>query len=105
MAGVGTDQDALRCGPLLEQVGLLADDLIPERLILEPAYAWVADLFLRDERIFVVNRARCSGGFGEELDLARALHGDEEPGGFVDGAPDGEQAVVLQDDGFAVAEG
>src|SRR4029077_14201126 len=41
---------------------------------------------------------------GEQLDLARAVHGDEPPSGFVDGLADGEQAVIAEDGVFVRAD-
>ena len=43
---------------------------------------------------------RLTRGFGEQLRLARTVHGDEPPSGFVDGVANGKQAVIAEDDGF-----
>lgn len=38
-----------------------------------------------------------TGGFGEQLGLATSVHGDEPPGGLLDGLAYREQAMILQD--------
>ena len=51
-----------------------------------------------------VDEHRRAGRLGQQLGLARALHGDEPPGRLVDRVPDGQQPVVAEDDGLVVAE-
>src|SRR5207302_1285851 len=46
------------------------------------------------------NLAGFTRGFGQQLRLAGAIHGNEPPSGFVDGVADGEQAMVAQNGGF-----
>lgn len=43
-------------------------------------------------------------GLGQDLHLARSLHGHEPPRRLVHGRADGEQSVVLQDGRLAAAE-
>jgi hypothetical protein len=89
---------------LVEKVGLVARDLSEERLELEPARHVASDLFARGDCGGVIDFYRRAGGFGEQLRLATAVHGDEPPRGFFDAVADGEQSVVAQDCGFALAE-
>src|SRR3954471_19731288 len=89
----------------VEEVGLLAGDLLPQRLEGEPAGELGADVvvrLLRHVRVDVHDLAR---GLGDELHLAGPLHGDEPPDRRVDRLADGQQPVVAQDDGLVVAEG
>src|SRR4051794_39690790 len=80
----------------VEQVGLLADDLVVERLEAEPAGEVVADLAGGDLRLLLVDQHRRPGRLGQQLRLARALHRDEPPGGLVDRVADREEPVVAQ---------
>ena len=56
--------------PLLEEVGLLARDHVPERLEREPAGHRRADLRVRLPRHVGVDEHRRAGGLGEQLRLA-----------------------------------
>jgi len=90
---------------LVEEVGLLVGDALEEGLELEPAGEVRAH-----ERVgvlggFVGNFVGLAGGFGEQLGLARAVHGDEPPRGFFDGVTDGEQTVIAKDGSLLCAEG
>src|SRR5918998_52652 len=86
----------------IEQVGLVGHDLVVERLEAQPAGGGRADLAAGQRRALVIDRDRVAGGFGHQLDVTRAFHGDEPPGRLVDRAADREQAVVAQDRGLAV---
>jgi len=93
-----------RKGELLEEVGVFARDALIEGLELEPAGERRAH-----ERVgvlggFVRDSAGLASGFGEQLRLAGAVHGNEPPGGFVDAVADGEQAVIAEDGGFFRSE-
>ncbi len=88
----------------VEQIRLLAGDAVPERLKLEPANQGQAYLRVRELGGFVGNLARLAGRFGEQLRLAGAVHGDEPPGGFVDGLPNRQKAMIAEDGGFFVAQ-
>ena len=46
-----------------------------------------------------------AGGVGQQLRVARAVHGDEEPGRRIEAAAHGEQPVVAEDGGLVGAEG
>lgn len=83
---------------LLEKVGVRAGDALPERLKLEPSRQVRTDQRVSILRSFVGNSLRLAGGLSKKLRLARAVHSNEPPGGFVDGVADGEQAVISQDD-------
>src|SRR5437899_9786909 len=82
----------------VEQVGLLAHDAGIERLEAQPSARVHAHLTGGSLRVLAVDEHRGARGLGHELRLARAIHGDEPPGGLVDAVADGEQAVVAQDD-------
>jgi hypothetical protein len=43
--------------------------------------------------------------FRQQLSLTAAIHRDEPPGGFLDAVAHREQAVILENGGFALAEG
>src|SRR5207244_11462205 len=88
----------------VEQVGLLADDAGVERLEAQPAGGVHAHLAGRALRVLAVDEHRGARRLGHELGLARALHGDEPPGGLVDAVPDSEQTVVAQDHRLALTE-
>lgn len=60
-------------------------------------------LLITDEDLLVTGTG--TGGVSQQLGMAGLVEADEPEGGGVDGLGDGEQAVVLQDDGLAVAEG
>jgi hypothetical protein len=90
---------------LVEEVGLFMRDALEEGLELEPAGEVRADEGVGAFGGGVGNFVGLAGGFGEQLGLAGAVHGDEPPGGFVDGMADGEQAVIAEDGGFLRAEG
>src|SRR5918998_3874371 len=87
-----------------EQVRLLGEDPVVERLRLEPAGAVAADLARGLLGLIRIDEHRITGRFGEQLHLAGALHRDEPPHGLVDAAPDGQQSVVGEDDRLALAE-
>src|ERR1700733_1389042 len=61
---------------LVEQIGLLADNQVPKRLILEPGHARVADLLPRHQGSLVRDRYWLPGGLGQQLRLAAAIHRD-----------------------------
>src|SRR5258707_2139785 len=65
---------------LVEQVGLLAGDPVPQRLEAEPAHHRVPDLLAREARRLVGDGDRLARRLGAQLRLAGALHGDEPPG-------------------------
>jgi len=77
---------------------------LPERLELKPSGKRGADERVGVLRGFGGNLARLARGFGQQLRLAGAIHGDEPPGGFVNGAPNGEQPVVEKDSRFFRSE-
>jgi hypothetical protein len=89
----------------VEEVGLLVGDALEEGLELEPAGEVRAHEGVGVLGGFVGNFVGLAGGFGEQLGLARTVHGDEPPGGFVHGMADGEQAVIAKDGGLLRAEG
>jgi hypothetical protein len=91
-------------GAYSNRSGLLAGDLVVERLVVDPPGQVVADLLVGQLGVGVLDAHHLAGGLGQELDLGRALHGDEPPGRRVHGAADREQAVVTQDDGLVPAE-
>jgi hypothetical protein len=92
-------------GSLVKEVGLFVGDALEEGLELEPAGEVGAHEGVGVLGGFVGNFVGLAGGFGKQLGLARAVHGDEPPGGFVDGMADSEQAVIAEDGGFLRAEG
>src|SRR5215470_16641378 len=51
----------------------------------------------------VGNFPRFPRGFSEQLRLARAIHGNEPPCSFVNGVPDGKQAMIAENGGFLPA--
>src|SRR6266576_2423372 len=82
----------------VEEVGLLAGDLRPERLEREPAGELGADDVVRLLRHRGVDVDYLAGRLRDELHLAGALHRDEPPDRRVDRLAGGEQPVVAQDD-------
>src|SRR5437588_11132350 len=94
---------AARSGSI-QQVGLLPDDAVVERLEAEPPGDVAADLTAREFGLVLVDQHRLARGLGHELHLTRALHGDEPEGGLVDRLADPQQAVVAEDDGLGVAQ-
>src|SRR5712692_3126001 len=90
---------------LVEETGLLLGDALEEGLELEPAGEVRAHEGVGVPGSGVGNFVRLSGGFGEQLRLAGAVHSDKPPGRFVHGVADGEQAVIAEDGGFLRAEG
>jgi hypothetical protein len=90
---------------LVEEVGLFVGDALEEGLELEPAGEVRAHESVGVAGGVVGNFVGLAGGFGEQLGLARAVHGDEPPSGFVHGMADSEQAVIAEDGGFLRAEG
>src|ERR1700686_4069855 len=57
----------------------------------------IAHLLPRSNRIGMVDLYWYTGGLGEQLRLATSVHGDEPPGGLLDGLAYGDQAVIAQD--------
>src|ERR1700722_18828688 len=92
----------------LQEIRLLLDDAGVERLELEPAGERVAHDFERLRGGFRRNLFQGLAIFkrrlGDELHLARPLHGDEPPYRLIDRASDRNQAVALQDRRFALAD-
>lgn len=78
---------------------------MPERLELEPAGKMRADQNVSVLCGFGRDPVGLAGGFGQQLRLAGAVHGDKPPGGFVDRVADRKQAVVAEDGGLLGAEG
>src|SRR5438270_13995937 len=89
----------------IEQVGLLPNDAVVERLEAEPAAEGVADLAGGELGLVLVDLHRRARRLGHQLHLTRTLQGDEPEGRLVDRLTDGEQPVVAEDDGLGVAEG
>src|SRR6266849_479896 len=90
---------------LVEEAGLPVGDALEEGLELEPAGEVRAHEGVSAFGRGVGNFMRLASGFGEQLGLAGAVHGDEPPGGFVHGVADGEQAVIAEDGGLLRTEG
>ena len=88
----------------LKQVRLLARNAVPHGLELEPARQRYANLRMRQLGGLMRNLARLSGGFRQQLRLARTVHRDEPPRRLVHGMPDGEQAVIAQNRSLFVAQ-
>jgi hypothetical protein len=80
-------------------------DALEEGLELEPAGEVRAHEGESASGRGVGNFVGLASGFGEQLGLAGAVHGDEPPSGFINGVADGEQAVIAEDGGFLRAEG
>ena len=78
--------------------------LCVERAEAEVARDVRADLAVGEARHVGVDEHRRARRLGEQLRLARALHRDEPAHRLVDRVADGEQPVVAQDHGLAVAE-
>src|SRR6201991_1902373 len=87
------------------ELRFIGEDSFVEGLEAEPARRRAADLPLRPCRGLVVDVDRSTGGLRDELRLAGPLHGDEPPGGLVDGRADGEEAVVAKDHRLRPPEG
>src|SRR5262249_23933977 len=88
----------------VEQGGIRAAGLLPERREAEPARQRIARLLPRVRSHLVVDVVRFAGRHGEQLRLATALHRDEPEGGFVDRFAHREQTVVAVDRGLARRE-
>jgi hypothetical protein len=84
---------------------LFVGDALEEGLELEPAGEMRAHQGVGAPGRGLGNFVGLAGGFGEQLSLAGTVHGDEPPGGFVDGVADGQQAVIAEDGGFLCAKG
>ena len=80
------------------------DDRLVERLELEPAGNGRSYYLARVKSGFVRDMDGWCDSFRHHLSVATAIHGDEPPSGFVDGLADREEAVILQDSRFAIAE-
>jgi len=81
---------ALDTERLVEEVWLLLGDEVPEGLELEPAGLVGADEVASGASVFLGDELGVAGGFGEELRVAAAVHGNEPPDGFVHGFADCE---------------
>ncbi len=104
-AGVGWgDRGVLRAGGSIQEVGLLGDYPIPERLEGEIAAAMRADLRGRQARDLGRDQLRRSRRLRQELRVRGVVHGDEPPRGRLDCRTDGQQPVILQDDRLLLAE-
>src|SRR5258708_38230961 len=90
---------------LVEEAGLLVGDALEEGLELEPAGEVRAYEAVSAFGRGVGNFMGLAGGFGEQLGLAGAFHGDEPPCGLVDRVADSEQAVIAEDGGLLRTEG
>jgi len=90
---------------LFKQVGFFAGDAREEGLELEPACQVASDLFPGGKGGGVIDLFWGADPFRQQLSLTAAIHGDEPPGGLFDAVADGEQAVILENGGFALAEG
>src|SRR5262245_5281865 len=88
----------------VEEVRLLFDDAVVERLEAQPAGKMVTDLAGCDRGLLVVDRLGRTCRLREQLGLARALHRDEPPRRFVDGVTNGEEPVIAKDDGLGVTQ-
>src|ERR1039458_2138005 len=104
-----SDRHSIRSqGPALtasvEEVRLFLRDPVPKRPETELPCQMRTDLPGRHERHLVVDEDRRSRSGGKKLRLARALHRDEPPGGFLDGTADGEEPVIAQYHCFVLTE-
>src|SRR4051812_47330015 len=81
----------------VEQVGLEAHDPLVQRLEAVPAGEVRPDLAGGEPGVLLVDGAGRACRLGQQLGLARALHGDEPPRRLVDRLADREQPVVLED--------
>ena len=75
----------------------------------EPARRRTTNRPLRVRRLLIPDNdrllpARASSRFGHELRVAALLQRDEPEDSFLDGLPDCQQAVILQESGLLVAE-
>src|SRR5260370_7670690 len=82
-----------------------ADDLVVERLELEEACVVRAHLRAREERRLAIDLDRLARGLRQKLSLATSLQCDEPESGLFHRLPDGDQAVVAEDDGLLLADG
>src|SRR3984957_3955455 len=88
-----------------EQLGLDGHDPVVERLKGPPSRHRRSDLGRRLLGLLAVDEHRGPGGFGQQLRLAGALHGDEPPGRLVDRRlAHGQEAVIREDHGLVRAE-
>src|ERR1700722_7476166 len=92
----------------LQEIRLLLDDARIERLELEPARERATHDFvglrggLRRNELQAL--AILERRLGDELHLARPLHGDEPPHRLIDRGSDRNQAVALEDRRFALPD-
>ena len=98
----GTHGGGQRPAGSVEQVGVGAADLLPQRLEAEPAGDAATPVCSRVYGGVVVrDELRRAGRHRQQLRLAAAVHAEEPERGLVDRLADGEQAVVLVDGGLA----
>src|SRR5712691_10126816 len=89
----------------IQQIRLFTDDLFVERLELEEAGVVRAHLRAREERGLAIDLDRLARGVRQKLRLAASLQRDEPESGLFHRVPDGDQAVVAEDDGLLLADG
>jgi len=96
--------NARASGESVEEFGIRAADLLPQRLEAEPAGKRKAGLLLRVGGRVVWDQQRGASGHRQELRLAAAVHAQEPERGFVDRLADREETVILMDGGLALRE-
>src|SRR4029453_9702226 len=74
--GVTSGTGALRRDRSVEQVRLVADDLVVERLEADPPRKLPTHLVVRLPCALLVDEDGVAGGLGHQLHVAGALHGD-----------------------------
>src|SRR2546423_940572 len=87
-----------------QQIRFEPRDPLPQGLKLEAARAGGSQLAAREQRVFMADVNGFSGGFGKQLGLAAAIHGNEPPDRFLDRLTGRQEPVISQDDGFARPE-
>ena len=93
-------ESTIRLGQLLVVISLKGK---PAFLVRADLGVTKLGLVITDEPFGVAGSR--AGGVGQELGVAGLVEADEPEGGGVDGLGAREQAVVLEDDGFPVAQG
>jgi hypothetical protein len=89
---------------LFKQIRFFAGDARKERLELEPSRHVVSKLLSGGDRRSVVNLFGSANCLGQQLCLTTSVHRNEPPSGFFHTVAHRQQAVVLEDGGFALAE-
>ena len=86
--------------PSVEYIRFIFDQPGPKTLEREQRATWTADLLMGQRGDLMRNRLRRAGGFSQQLRMTCIVERDIPPGGGFDAGADGQDTVILEDDGF-----